>query len=181
MSILYISRCFKSVWKRQLIQEMALGDHCFTHFEWSQPRVKVAYRARWDRHHCLCWRLRSNEKPMNGTWEEASKQVKKAEEKQLVQPVDCHFHREGGSADTKLSSNTFFHSDALDIEHVELGWLGVQSRMIIFPFLFLSISTPYLLFKLEHSISDTLGLPSSKYPDLCLQCIHHQHLSWSLF
>lgn len=48
MSILYISRCFKSVWKRQLIQEMALGDHCFTHFEWSQPRVKVAYRARWD-------------------------------------------------------------------------------------------------------------------------------------
>lgn len=52
---------------------------------------------------------------------ETSKQVKKAEEKQRVQPMDCHFHPEEGSAHTKLSSNTFFHSDALDKKHVELG------------------------------------------------------------
>lgn len=58
---------------------------------------------------------------MNGTCEETSKQVKKAEEKQLVQPVDCRFHLERGSEDTKLNSNKFFHSDALDKEHVELG------------------------------------------------------------
>lgn len=44
----------------------------------------------------------------------------------------------------------------------KLGILGVQSRMIFLLLLlticlFLSISIPYLLFKLEHSISDTFG------------------------
>lgn len=35
--------------------------------------------------------------------EDAPEQAKKAEEKRLVQPVGCHFHLEGGSAETKLS------------------------------------------------------------------------------
>lgn len=53
----------------------------------------------------------------------------------------------------------------------KLGILGVQSRMIFLLLflticLFLSISIPYLLFKLEHSISDTFGCWSSQYTNL---------------
>ena len=54
---------------------------------------------------------------------------------------------------------------------LKLGILEVQSRMIFLLllltiYLFLSISIPYLLFKLEHSISDIFGCWSSKYTNL---------------
>lgn len=47
---------------------MAWRDYCLTNFEWVQPRVRRAYRARWDRsYYCVCWGFISNGKPRNGT------------------------------------------------------------------------------------------------------------------
>lgn len=49
--------------------------------------------------------------------EEVSQQVKKTEDERLVQPAGgCHVRLEGGSAETKLRSDTLFHSGAPDTD-----------------------------------------------------------------
>lgn len=69
----------------------------------------------------------------------------------------------------KLNSNTLFLSGAPDNEHGELRttWCSSKDDHLALPVLV--YFNAVLLFKLEHSISDT---ESSKYPDLCLQHMH---------
>lgn len=75
------------------------------------------------------------------------------------------FHLEGGSAEAKLSSNTLFHSGAPD-ERGELRMTWCSSKDDHLALSVLVYFNTTLLFKLEHTISDT---ESSEYPDLCLQ------------
>lgn len=88
--------------------------------------------------------------------EDVSQQVKKAEDERLVQPADdCHVHLEGGSAETKLRSNTLFHSGAPETEHGELKMTLRSSKEDHLALSVLVYFNTILLFKLEHSISAT--------------------------
>lgn len=88
--------------------------------------------------------------------ENVSQQVKKAEDERLVQPADdCHVHLEGGSAETKLRSNTLFHSGAPETEHGELKMTLCSSKEDHLALSVLVYFNTILLFKLEHSISAT--------------------------
>lgn len=65
----------------------------------------------------------------------------------------CHFHLEGGSTETKLSPNTLFHPGATNKEHAELRSTSSSIKDdLTLLILFLSISIPYLLFTLKHSV-----------------------------
>lgn len=122
--------------------------------EWTWPRVQdkmdeaplplLEVHISWEDHE---WDL---------CLEEVSKRVKKAEDEQLVQPADkCHFHLEGGSAETKLSSNTLFHSGAPQTEPGELKMTLCSSEEGHLALSVLVYFKTTLLFKLEHSITDT--------------------------
>lgn len=88
--------------------------------------------------------------------EEVSQQAKKAEDERLGQPADgCHVHLEGGSAETKLRSNTLFHSGAPDTEHGELKMTLCSSKEDQLALSVLVYFNAILLFKLERSISAT--------------------------
>lgn len=65
--------------------------------------------------------------------EDISKQVKKAKEKQLVPAIVTG--RKGGSAETKLSSNTSLYSGTPNAERVELRmtWYSIKNDHLALP------------------------------------------------